>query len=83
MPEAKYLNVAGFTGHQCVARSCSQLLVRGNMNFGSDNAYGVHPNILDAINDANSSLTATAYGHDEGSLKVEKERRALLRMAWK
>jgi hypothetical protein len=30
---------------------------KGNMNFGSDNAYGVHQKILDAINDANASLT--------------------------
>jgi hypothetical protein len=47
--------------------------VKGNMNFDSDNAYGVHQKILDAINEANASLTDIAYGHDEGSLKVEKE----------
>jgi threonine aldolase len=43
------------------------------MNFGSDNVYGVHPKILGAINEANAPLTAAAYGHDEGSLRVERE----------
>jgi threonine aldolase len=43
------------------------------MNFGSDNVYGVHPMILGAINEANAPVTAAAYGHDEGSSRVERE----------
>ncbi len=42
------------------------------MNFGSDNVYGVHPKIMDAIVAANQG-TARSYHHDEGSKHVEVE----------
>ncbi len=43
------------------------------MNFGSDNVYGVHPKIMDAIVAANNSLTDVSYCHDEGHAQCEKE----------
>jgi threonine aldolase len=43
------------------------------MNFGSDNVYGVHPKIMDAIVESNQRLTDVSYCHDEGSAKVERE----------
>ncbi len=42
------------------------------MNFGSDNVYGVHPKIMDAIVEANQRLTDVSYCHDEGSAEVER-----------
>lgn len=41
------------------------------MNFASDNVYGVHPKIMDAIVEANARLTDVSYCHDEGSQEVE------------
>jgi threonine aldolase len=43
------------------------------MNFGSDNVYGVHPKIMDAIVEANARLTDVSYCHDDGSAECEKE----------
>jgi threonine aldolase len=43
------------------------------MNFGSDNVYGVHPAIMDAIVAANQRLTDTSYCHDEGAKEAERE----------
>jgi threonine aldolase len=43
------------------------------MNFGSDNVYGVHPKIMDAIVAANERLTDVSYCHDDGSKEVENE----------
>lgn len=40
------------------------------MNFASDNVYGVHPQIMDAIVAANSG-TDISYLHDEGAKKFE------------
>ena len=41
------------------------------VNFNSDNVYGVHPKIMDAIVAANARLTDVSYGHDEGIKQVE------------
>jgi threonine aldolase len=41
------------------------------MNFGSDNLYGVHPKILEAIAAVNGG-TAPAYGGDEGTEAAEQ-----------
>ena len=42
------------------------------MNFGSDNVYGVHPKIMEAIVAANQPLTDVSYCHDEGSAQFER-----------
>jgi threonine aldolase len=42
------------------------------MNFASDNVYGVHPKIMDAIIESNQRLTDVSYCHDEGSAEVER-----------
>jgi threonine aldolase len=42
------------------------------VNFGSDNVYGVHPAIMDAIVAANTRLTDVSYCHDHGADAVEK-----------
>ena len=41
------------------------------MNFNSDNVYGVHPKIMDAIVAANARLTDVSYCHDDGSNEAE------------
>ena len=41
------------------------------MNFNSDNVYGVHPKIMDAIVEANTRLTDVSYCHDEGAAQVD------------
>jgi threonine aldolase len=41
------------------------------MNFGSDNVYGVHPAIMDAIVAANARLTDVSYCHDDGAAQCE------------
>jgi threonine aldolase len=41
------------------------------MNFGSDNAYGVHPEVMQAMVDANTRLTDTAYFRDDNAAAVE------------
>ncbi len=41
------------------------------MNFNSDNVYGVHPKIMDAIVEANQRLTDISYCHDEGAAQVD------------
>ncbi len=41
------------------------------MNFASDNVYGVHPKIMDAIVAANSG-TDVSYLHDEGAKEFER-----------
>ena len=41
------------------------------MNFKSDNYFGVHPSILQAICDANSD-SAGSYGHDKYSAEMER-----------
>jgi threonine aldolase len=41
------------------------------MNFASDNVYGVHPRILEALSAANSG-TASSYGGDDLSRKSEE-----------
>ncbi len=41
------------------------------MNFNSDNVYGVHPKIMDAIVEANQRLTDVSYCHDEGAAQVD------------
>ena len=41
------------------------------MNFNSDNVYGVHPRIMDAIVAANARLTDVSYCHDDGAKEVE------------
>ncbi len=43
------------------------------MNFGSDNVYGVHPRIMDAIVAANGRLTDVSYCHDDGAAQCEAE----------
>jgi threonine aldolase len=43
------------------------------MNFGSDNLYGVHPKIMDAIVAANAALTDVSYCHDDGAKQAEAE----------
>jgi threonine aldolase len=42
------------------------------MNFASDNVYGVHPAILQALSDANSG-TAPSYGYDDLTRQAEDE----------
>jgi threonine aldolase len=42
------------------------------MNFASDNVYGVHPKILDALSKANAA-TAPSYGGDELTRKSEEK----------
>lgn len=41
------------------------------MNFASDNVYGVHPRILEAVVAANQPLTDVPYGHDDGAQACE------------
>ncbi|MDP8997717.1 MAG: beta-eliminating lyase-related protein [Pseudomonadota bacterium] len=41
------------------------------MNFNSDNVYGVHPKIMEAIVVANTKLTDVSYCHDEGAAEAE------------
>ncbi len=41
------------------------------MNFASDNVYGVHPKIMDAIVAANARLTDVSYCHDDGAKAAE------------
>ena len=41
------------------------------MNFNSDNVYGVHPKIMDAIAAANAPLTDVSYCHDDGAKEAE------------
>ncbi len=41
------------------------------MNFNSDNVYGVHPAIMQAMVDANARLTDVSYCHDEGAAQVD------------
>ncbi len=41
------------------------------VNFASDNVYGVHPRILEAMVAANQRLTDVPYGHDEGMKAAE------------
>jgi threonine aldolase len=43
------------------------------LNFGSDNVYGVHPKIMDAIVAANGRLTDVSYCHDDGAAQCEAE----------
>jgi threonine aldolase len=43
------------------------------VNFGSDNVYGVHPKIMQAIVDANEPLTDVPYCHDAGAAQAEAE----------
>jgi threonine aldolase len=43
------------------------------VNFASDNVYGVHPRIMDAMVEANAQLTETSYCHDENASKTEAE----------
>ncbi|MBG1233078.1 threonine aldolase family protein [Aestuariivirga litoralis] len=41
------------------------------MNFNSDNVYGVHPQIMDAIVAANARLTDVSYCHDDSAKEAE------------
>ena len=41
------------------------------MNFASDNVYGVHPRILEALSEANNG-TAASYASDSYTLKSEQ-----------
>ena len=41
------------------------------MNFNSDNVYGVHPKIMDAMVAANARLTDVSYCHDDGAAEAE------------
>jgi len=41
------------------------------MNFNSDNVYGVHPKIMEAIVAANARLTDVSYCHDDGAKEAE------------
>jgi threonine aldolase len=41
------------------------------MNFTSDNVYGVHPKIMQAMVEANSRLTDVSYCHDDGAAQAE------------
>jgi threonine aldolase len=41
------------------------------MNFTSDNVYGVHPKIMDAMVAANARLTDVSYCHDDGAAEAE------------
>ena len=42
------------------------------MNFASDNHYGIHPRILEAIVEANTG-SAPAYGGDDWTKKAEEQ----------
>lgn len=42
------------------------------MNFASDNVYGVHPKIMDALAAANNG-TAPSYSYDDGSQEAEAQ----------
>ncbi|NJM30786.1 MAG: low specificity L-threonine aldolase [Rhizobiales bacterium] len=42
------------------------------MNFASDNVYGVHPAILQALSDANAG-TAASYGYDDLTKRAQEE----------
>ncbi len=42
------------------------------MNFASDNVYGVHPAIMQAMADANSG-TQGSYGADEFTARAERQ----------
>ena len=42
------------------------------MNFASDNVYGVHPQIINALADVNSG-TAPSYANDDYSKKAEEK----------
>lgn len=44
------------------------------MNFASDNVYGVHPRIMEALQQANSG-TAISYGADEWTNRAERRLR--------
>ncbi len=41
------------------------------MNFTSDNVYGVHPKIMQALVEANARLTDVSYCHDDGASEAE------------
>ncbi len=41
------------------------------MNFNSDNVYGVHPRIMEAMVAANARLTDVSYCHDDGAKEAE------------
>ncbi len=41
------------------------------MNFNSDNVYGVHPKIMEAMVAANARLTDVSYCHDDGAKEAE------------
>lgn len=41
------------------------------MNFASDNVFGVHPRIMEALNEANAG-TAVSYGADEWTKRAEE-----------
>jgi len=41
------------------------------MNFTSDNVYGVHPKIMQAMVEANHRLTDVSYCHDDGAAEAE------------
>ena len=41
------------------------------MNFNSDNVYGVHANIMQAMVEANARLTDVSYCHDDGAAESE------------
>ena len=41
------------------------------MNFASDNVYGVHPLIMQAMVEANTRLTDVSYCHDDGAREAE------------
>jgi threonine aldolase len=41
------------------------------MNFASDNVYGVHPKIMQAMVEANARLTDVSYCHDDGAEQVD------------
>ncbi len=42
-----------------------------HVNFASDNVYGVHPSIMQAMVEANARLTDVSYCHDDGAAQVE------------
>jgi threonine aldolase len=46
--------------------------MEASMNFNSDNVYGVHPKIMQAMVDANARLTDVSYCHDEGAAQVDQ-----------
>jgi threonine aldolase len=41
------------------------------VNFNSDNVYGVHPKIMQAMVEANARLTDVSYCHDDGAAEVD------------